>query len=128
MPRHQALNHSDCYIECPDGGYAYYIEPYGPCQTGCDTGEFARSMSSQLRLRGWSLISSGVVRDISGQQLVSLARALRAIPEASRDVSDLLNDLERVGADRGSALIMADWNKDNIIGTLRTLRDAAKAR
>ena len=36
MPRITCPKHADCFIDCPGSGYAYYIDPYGPCKSGCD--------------------------------------------------------------------------------------------
>lgn len=125
MPRHEAPNHPDCHVDCPDGGYAHYIEPYGPCVAGCNSGELSEKFADAIKRHGWSTRSSGIVRDISGRQLGDLARRVRAVAGGNSAAKDLLDDLEKIGAARGDDVVDATWTDADGVDVLKTLRDAA---
>lgn len=124
MPRHTAPNHRDCFVDCPAGGFAVYIDPRGPCVARCDSRGLANALLNEIRRDGWGMQSSGVVRGISRRQLGDLARNLRLVPPGQPEVSDLLDDLEQIGTSDGDRVFDASWTGVDAVEVLKALRDA----
>lgn len=126
MPRHSAPNHPDCCIDCPAGGFAYYISPFGPCKTGCDPQELVDAIVDSVRKDGWQTISSGSVRGITRRQVGELGRRLRRLGTVTPNViRDLLGDLEKIGSQNGRDRLDAYWEEVDVEKTLEGIRNAA---
>lgn len=125
MAVHEAPNHPDCRIECPNGGYAYYIEPYGPCKTNCNNNALATAISEALGVYGWKKRTSGVVRGLTKRQLKDIARQVRQVPGLDSEANDILDELERLGIGTDETLNDAEWSNAEGIDVLKTLRNAA---
>lgn len=125
MPRHSAPNHSDCYVDCPDGGFAYYVEPLGPCVTGCNTAELARAVTETIRRFGWAVIVSGIVRDMPKGQIMDMARQVRSVSQGNQAVSDALDTLENLNPSQATDTVDVTWSRTSGVDFLKALGEAA---
>lgn len=127
MPRHSAPNHSDCYVDCPDGGFAYYVAPHGPCVTGCNTGQLAAEVIEIIRRFGWSVVASGIVRDMPRRHLREFARRLRQVSQGNQSAEDALDTLENLPPFRDDETVDASWTSVDGVDFVRTLgREASR--
>lgn len=124
MPRYQAPNHSDCYIDCPGEGFAHYISPLGPCRTGCDPSDLGEVFLETVRDGGWEVKSSATVRGITRRQLSELAKRLRKAPPGGMAADAVLDDLERIDSIDGDEKFDASWEEEDCVRALERLRDA----
>ena len=93
MPTHSAPGHPDCRIDCPAGGYAIYVKPYGPCEVGCDDpgsalvkvlkNDPAREMNFRIELAG-------------SPAFLRLCRALGTLPISIEDRSVLSRAIRKI--------------------------------
>jgi hypothetical protein len=125
MPRHSAPNHSDCHVDCPDGGFAYYVEPLGPCRTGCNTAELARAVIQVIRRFGWGVVTSGVVHDMTKRELEDFARQVRQVSQGNRDAEDALDILENLNPSQANDTVDATWRGASGVDVIKTLGEAA---
>ena len=124
MHRIKCRNHPDCYIDCPNGGYAHYCEPYGPCKTGCDE---AKSMDSLLRAVNNApdgALFSGLVRGVTANTLSEFADKLgQFIKNApAMDVMHL-QQLRFLGSHK---TYDAEWQKKSPSGIVTAIADATR--
>lgn len=123
MPRIYCPGNPDCFIDCPGGGFADFIEPYGPCNTGCDSGSFGHSL---LQLEDNELaecLSSGVMVNYPVEHIALFARRLRR-----RDLlldQSLLELLSRLPSLASRSRLSAEWKRSSINNMIRTLAVAS---
>ncbi len=125
MPRHSAPGYPDCWIDCPAGGYASYLQPFGPCRRSCDTEDLKNALAEYIHLLGWQARSSASVRGITRRGLRILAQHLKSGPPRGPAIDDVLDDLERIGMTREDETVDATWDKVELREALERLRDAA---
>ncbi|MBY6068806.1 hypothetical protein KUW17_18835 [Leisingera aquaemixtae] len=53
MPKYKAPSHPHCEIECEGPGYATYVEPDGPCLTGCGETSVGRLFADLAERNRW---------------------------------------------------------------------------
>jgi hypothetical protein len=109
MTRHEAPNHPDCYVECRGGGFAHYVEPYGPCNTGCDPDNLGKRVVQLVRDEGWYARTSGVVKRISVRSLQRLGSALLPLAEGDENAYHSVLNFLRVLPAVPNAQIDAEW-------------------
>jgi hypothetical protein len=105
MPRITCPKHADCYVDCPGSGYAYYVEPYGPCTSGCDQAKagdalatLIRDANENARFFGSAVgLTTGVLakfaREIAEHVPVSVLAYVHQLQNL-----DILNDTRRINA------------------------------
>jgi hypothetical protein len=125
MPRHCAPNHPDCCIDCPNGGFAHYIEPYGPCKRGCSTDQLGDATRDIVTDHGWDVESSGVIRGVTKQQLSDIARDLRPLASGNRDATDALDDLVNIDPAQANQEVHEQWTNKGLIDVIRDLATAS---
>jgi len=79
-----------------------------------------------IRDSGWSVQSSGIIRDISGLQFKQIAARVAALARENATARVLLNELESLGAAQSESLFDASWVNADGTGLIRSLRDALK--
>lgn len=79
MTRIRSPKNPNCYIDCPNDGWAVFREPLGPCLTGCDSASLVDNLVSMARAaRATSEFGAGPV--ISGEIVVSRVGAMWRLP------------------------------------------------
>jgi hypothetical protein len=109
MPRHEAPNHPDCFIDCPGEGFAHYTEHNGPCTTGCDPNGLAEAHARMIRAGGWEIHSSGMVRGIGARGLMRMATVLTPLAVDVERASEALKILREAAQTLGNERISTDW-------------------
>ena len=124
MPRHSCPQYSECYIDCPGSGYAYYKSPYGPCETGCDE---AKSMTTLLRMIANARspkVLSGTVVGVRAATLSKFAFDLvEVIPDA--EASDV-NRLKSIGVLEPDRRFNAEWSDVEPREIVRIIADSTR--
>lgn len=123
MTRHSCPGHPDCFVDCPNGGSAYFHEPMGPCDRACDDTDFGRSI---LRLSDSAIVAmrvSGTMDNFPVDRLASFTRSL-----AARRLGvgrDELRELLFLIAESPGERISASWDNVDLVELLAILGDAA---
>ena len=125
MPRHVASNHPHCYIDCPNGGWAYYNEDTYQCMRDCHNAALGRVMADTVRQHGWDVRTSATVGEISGLELADLARMLRTVAATNAAATAVLDDLEALGTELQEHAVDVAWSNLDGVDALRSLRNAA---
>src|SRR5215208_1802076 len=114
MARHTASNHQDCFIDCPgDEGFAYYIEPRGPCMRDCNNSRLANALAKVIKEHGWGVKLSATVGAMTRSQLFEFAQRLKQVSSGSNEVVEILNELERLSFD-SDRLIHIEWENVSV--------------
>jgi len=93
MPTYSAPGHPDCRINCPAGGFAIYVKPYGPCEVGCDDpgSRLAKALKSNPARRMDFRIA------VTGRPaMLRLCRALQTIPISRNDRLALVRAMRNI--------------------------------
>lgn len=123
MPTYKCPNHPDCQITCTGTGYAYYVEPYGPCRKGCDpvtAGTELRDLLIGVQRR---TKFSGIVQGITGGVLAQFASDLAE--HAPSESSDDLAVLQRLAIIQTETRYDASWSRASIGEVIHALAEAA---
>lgn len=92
MPRHEAPNNPNCFIDCEGAGGAYFREPDGPCHTFCSDGD-SKSLARMLErdVKFGATISLRIVgmsarwivqalRPLMDKETIQQVQSLRQVP------------------------------------------------
>jgi hypothetical protein len=123
MPRIKCPKNEDCYIDCPGSGYAYYIEPYGPCTTGCDQSTAGDTLVSLLREANADQKFSGVFQGVTSGVIAKFARDLVAYAPESAQPN--LARLQNIDILEDTRRITASWEDVNVHDLIQALANAA---
>lgn len=116
-----APNHSECGIDCDGDGYAYYVEPYGPCLTGCVSNDFPAGVA-RLFQGDAKLEFSGKIVDFESDVISRLAQFLGEFaPSSARPDLDWLLGLANQRPDLRTT---ARWSKVGLADFLNVLATA----
>lgn len=112
MPIIASDDHPDCYIECPGSGFAIYVLPYGPCETGCDPERFGTTVLKLFGEQGQDLRFAGRFVGVSGSTLAQMALDLRGgMPDFTDDARAWVEELT---VSRGKERFEASWGDSSI--------------
>jgi hypothetical protein len=123
MPRHCAPNHTDCCVNCPNGGYAVYFAPRGPCKTKCDPESFGNLLYVNVVEFGWNAKSSGKLIGFTGAMAFAMTFQLSSLARDDFQAREAL-DLLRGSAERQLDVpISAAWLNGDIYTVLHAIRE-----
>jgi hypothetical protein len=95
MPRISCPKHKDCYVDCPGSGYAYYVEPYGPCTSGCDQAEAGDALAALIREATADVKFYGAIVGLTTGVLANFAREIvDHVPDSARAYLQRLQNLD----------------------------------
>jgi hypothetical protein len=125
MTRIEAPGNSDCFIDCPNAGYAYYVQPYGPCITRCDPAAAGTTLARLIRTSGIGARFSGMILGVSSHVWARFAYDLAGdLPDQSQGAVERL----RRAANRREEPVSASWDNASAIELMEILAEAIDYR
>jgi len=124
VPTYKCPKNPDCQITCQGSGYAYYVEPYGPCRKGCDP-VTAGTELRDLLIGGPRTRFSGIVQGITGGVLAQIASDL--VDYAPSESSDDLAVLMRLAILQSQERYDAEWVEASMGEVIHALALAASS-
>ncbi|HEV2517361.1 MAG TPA: hypothetical protein VGV07_19065 [Devosia sp.] len=128
MAHISAPGHDDCYVDCHGQGYAHYIEPYGPCLTGCTEGDLVSSLEQVFPEAEPDQRASGRVFEVRGMTLVRVAEHFSSRFDGSDDAAEDVEWLTQLAGKSRDARFDANWEDEDLAGVIRALAEAAGKR
>lgn len=126
--RISAPGHNDCVIECPGPGYAHYIEPYGPCLTGCTEGGLIDSFIQVFAEGSGYQRASGRIFEVQGMTLAYIAEHFSPRFVGSGDTSRDIEWLTNLSEGSRKRRFDANWTNQDLGGVIRVLVEATSGR
>ena len=112
----------DCYIDCPQSGYAYYVEPYGPCIKGCNAGAAGTALVALIGSVPPGSRFSGSIEGVDAEVLARFARDIvEHVPRVRR------GRLSQLRSSRLRRAISTGWTNVDLVELIDILSEAAES-
>ncbi|MBL8592155.1 MAG: hypothetical protein JNK01_05675 [Devosia sp.] len=128
MAHISAPGHDDCYIDCPGQGYAHYIEPYGPCITGCSEGDLVDELEQVFPVAEPERRASGRVFEVRGVTLAQVGERFGSRFDRSDDANEDVEWLTKLAGKSREERFNANWENEDLAGVIRALAEATGKR